>query len=209
VDEDTSQPAVKRQKISSESPVTASRQPSVSRHKRTIKDTPSARVTAVEQNNATQPLPRPSLKVGRTRQARRKPKKPKGPDLLSLPLELKQHIFSYTTARDTPRLRQVCKTFYVAIRGYTKQLAKIFYRRELARLQQCVDDWKSLEAPTDFDSLIEAVHVWTKRRGTFWDESQQIRSMQKLMAHLFMGRQAGLELGMSVVNWSWVTSQVV
>jgi hypothetical protein len=150
VDEDTSQPAVKRQKISSESPVTASRQPSVSRHKRTIKDTPSARVTAV-----------------------------------------------------------VCKTFYVAIRGYTKQLAKIFYRRELARLQQCVDDWKSLEAPTDFDSLIEAVHVWTKRRGTFWDESQQIRSMQKLMAHLFMGRQAGLELGMSVVNWSWVTSQVV
>jgi hypothetical protein len=50
--------------------------------------------------------------------------KPKAPDLLSIPLEMQQKVFMYTTARDTTRLRRVCKSLNEIISCSSKHPAK-------------------------------------------------------------------------------------
>jgi hypothetical protein len=86
--------------------------------------------------------------------------KPKAPDLLSIPLEMQQKVFMYTTARDTTRLRRVCKSLNEIISCSSKHPAKKFAARERVRLRHTMEEWTSLKMPTDIDSLMEALHIW-------------------------------------------------
>ena len=62
-------------------------------------------------NSATSESVWPRLKLRLKLGPRMSPKaKPKAPTLLSIPLEMQQKILMYTTARDTTRLRRVCKS---------------------------------------------------------------------------------------------------
>lgn len=103
----------------------------------------------------------------RLRPPRKPQPKPKPRGLLSLPLELQQHIFLHTSAKDTARLRRVCKILEVVVRDSTRYLIQEFSRKERKRIQQQVDEFASPKSPTDFDSVMKALHVWTKQRGTF------------------------------------------
>ena len=158
------------------------------------------------------------MRAARLRPVRRpassKAHKPNGPNLLSLPLELKQHVLLFTTAQDTARLRGVCKSLNADIKGSTKYLAKKFSGKGLSRLQQCVDEFTSLEPPKDFDSSMKALHVWTKRRGTFDKRYVEIDSVVKLMVHLFLGsgnrsEAKAAEIGRNIRLWSATALHVV
>lgn len=119
--------------------------------------------------------------TAKTRESARKP------FLLTLPLELQQEIFSHTSARDTARCRRVCRSLKVALSEPKRFLAKRYISQETTRLQDLVDELNPLEPPTDADSLMKVLHVWTKRRGCFASNVSP-QSLAKLMAHFFVGK---------------------
>jgi hypothetical protein len=72
-----------------------------------------------------------------------------------------------------------------------------------------VDEWTSLKMPTDINSLMEAMHVWIKRRGFMPHRSYAcMESMRKLMAHLFVRKKTGGDLYLSAMRWSLVAVAV-
>jgi hypothetical protein len=83
----------------------------------------------------------------------------------------------------------------------------------MKRIQQQVDEFASLEPPTDFDSLLKALHVWVKRRGIFEDEQVQWQCLVKLMAHLLNRKDPGAtfadHFNVNIVPWAEVAGFVV
>lgn len=141
---------------------------------------------------------------------------PNGANILSLPLELQQEILSYTSARDAARLRGVCKGLDAVIMNSSEHLVKLYTGQELSRLRKAVNEFEGLKIPTDVDSLLKAVHVWTKRRGFFSYDRASQASMFKLMAHFYVNmhrdhdnRQGALDRdaddkwgSLDIVRWS-------
>lgn len=228
--EDTPPPAAKRQKRALGDPKSRSQQLSGSRRNRATKEAFSKALAAAKTIFFNSPtatdVVSPLLVTYRahSKRPRRKPRHrpprntesktphvaPKPRDLLSLPLELQQHIFLYTSAKETARLRQVCKALDVVVRSSTKRLAKQFSRKEMKRIQQQVNEFASLKAPTDFDSLMEALHIWTERRGSFEKHEVQQDSAAKLMMHFFLGldKKYEEEDGNKILQWAATTAYI-
>ncbi|KAM0711336.1 hypothetical protein Q7P35_002076 [Cladosporium inversicolor] len=108
------------------------------------------------------------------------------------------------SARDTARLRRVCKTLELDVRGSTKYIAKLVSRKEMERIQQQVDGFVSLKPPTDFDSIMEALHVWTNQRSIFEEGAVQSQSLVKLMTHLLNRKGVGAIHAVNRMNWNIV-----
>ena len=104
-------------------------------------------------------------------------------------MELHQQVLSYTPARDAARYRRVCKSTNQLVRDSERFLLRTYAGGALSRLKEAVDEFNDLETPHDTDSLVEALHVWTKRRGQFPDSRNlfsSFGSILKLMAHFFL-----------------------
>jgi hypothetical protein len=212
--DDTLQSAAKRQKTQD----SGSKRPYVSRHKRAVKAAaPTTQTTARSAPpHATTTNSKRTFRHKQKKRPQRKPAstpppppaKPEPRGLLSLALETKQQIFLYTSARDTARLRRVCKALNVDVKSSTKYLAKQFSRKETERIQQEFDEFASLKPPTDVDSLMTALHVWTKRRGIFYEDRVQLDSCTKLMTYLLNreGTGAPFRNAVSVVKWATVAA---
>ena len=151
---------------------------------------------------------RPKQKLRPPRKSATPPAKPKTLDLLSLSLELKQQIFLKSSAKDIAHLRRVCKALDADVRDSEKYLDKVISRKEMERVQQQVDQFASLKPPTDLDSLMEALHVWTQRRGISEDQEAQWQSTAKLMVHLLNRKSTGAtfsdHFNMNIVPWTEV-----
>ena len=96
------------------------------------------------------------------------------------------------------------------IKKSRQYLAKLYTGKELSRLREAVNEFEALKSPTDVDSLLEAVHVWTKRRGVFSHYRVSQGSMLKLMAHFYMNNDLdeNNEWGFFEANcWSWLASK--
>jgi len=235
-DEDAPQPVSKRQKAALETSESTSKQPSVSRRNRATKEAaPEAPTTAnptlaysttatdvaslLHGKHGAESKKRPRLKP-RSRPPRKPASKaphavPKPRDLLSLPLELQEHIFLYTSAKDTASLRRVCKTLDVVVRGSARYLARNFSRKEWKRIQHEVDEFASLKTPTDLDSLMNALHVWTKRRDTFGDRDVAADSAMKLMMHCLVrdgpikDYQAIADTYDKIIDWGELAAHII
>lgn len=203
------QPAAKRQK-------TALDQPSVSRRNRATKEAaPNASAATSETHGSeSKKKPRSNQRVRPPRKPQPKPK-PKPQGLLSLPLELQEQIFLHTSAKDTARLHRVCKSLDAAIRSSTRYLATNFSRKEWKRIQSEVNDFASLKAPTDLDSLMKALHTWTKRRDTFQDREVASDSIMKLMMHCFLrdgpgkDQQAMTATYGKIIDWAELAAHII
>ena len=79
-------------------------------------------------------------------------------------------------------------------------------------MQQQVDEFTSLKLPTDLDSLLKALNIWTKRRGIFEDHEAQWQSSAKLMVHLLNRKETGStfsdHFNMNIVPWTEVAVSV-
>lgn len=109
--------------------------------------------------------------------------------ILCLPLELHQQVPSHTSARDAARYRRVCKTTNQLVKDSEKFLLRTYAGGALSRLKEAVEEFNNLETPHDADSLVEALHVWTKRRGRFPDcrtPYSSLGSILKPMAQFFL-----------------------
>jgi hypothetical protein len=124
-------------------------------------------------------------------------------------LELHQQILSYTSARDAARLRGVCKGLKEVVTKSQEHIVKLYTRKELSRLRDAVDEFEGLKIPTDVDSLLEAVHVWTKRRGFFSHCSVSQGSMLKLMAHFLLKDDVDHPMWSvsSAAEWSFIATE--
>lgn len=134
---------------------------------------------------------------------------PNGANILSLPLVLHQQILSYTSARDAARLRGVRRGLKAVIMKSSAHLVKLYTRKELLRLRDSVNDFEGLKIPTDVDSLLEAVHLWTGRRGFFSHLNVSQGSMSKLMAH-FLAKDDTDDPIWSVedaIEWSFIATE--
>ena len=132
-----------------------------------------------------------------------------GANILSLPLELHQQILSYTSARDAARLRGVCKGLNAVIMKSSAHLVKLYTHKELSRLRGAVNNFEGLKVPTDVDSLLESVHIWTGRRGFFSHRNVSQGSMFKLMAHFLVKDDTDDPIWSveDAVEWSFVTAE--
>lgn len=110
--------------------------------------------------------------------------------ILNLPTELHQHVLSYTSPRDAARYRRVCKSTNRLVVGSERLLLRTFAGGALSRLKKAVDEFNGLETPHDTDSLVEALHVWTKRRGHFDNPVSSLGSVMKLMTHFFLRNES-------------------
>lgn len=131
-------------------------------------------------------------------------------------MELHQQVLSFTSARDAARYRRVCKKTNQLVVRSQKFLLRAYAGGALSRLKTDVDEFNSLEAPHDADSLVKALHVWTKRRGHFADYNSFMGSVVKLMAHFFMkkgfndqknngnDRMTPWERGLTDARWAFV-----
>jgi hypothetical protein len=109
--------------------------------------------------------------------------------ILNLPLELMQQVLSDVPARETVRFRRVCKSMDQLVVRSTKYLVKLYAGRELSRLREVVNEFNGLKKPTDTDSLVEALHIWTKRRGQFAHQSAAASSAFKFIAHFMVQKK--------------------
>ena len=134
---------------------------------------------------------------------------PIGANILSLPLELHQQILSYTSAKDAARLRGVCKGLKAVIMKSSAHLVKLYTRKELSRLQGSVNDFEGLKIPTDVDSPLEAVHIWTGRRCFFSHLNVSQGSMSKLMAHFLLKDNTDDPIWSveDAVEWSFIAAE--
>ena len=215
-DTDDTPQGAKRHKTSPQNLVP--RRPNVSRRKCAVQAAaptkPSTAKSAPPHEKTTKSKRsfRPKQKLRPPRRPVAPPLKPEPRGLLSLSLELKQQIFLHASARDTARLRRVCKALDADVRSSAKYLAKVLSRKEIERVQQQVDEFTSLKPPTDLDSLLKALNVWTKRRGISEDHEAQWQSSAKLMVHLLNRKETGStfsdHFNMNIVPWTEVAVSV-
>jgi hypothetical protein len=119
--------------------------------------------------------------------------KPQRAGIFRLLLELKQQILSYGSTRDTARFRRACKSTNQLAVCSTKYLVKLYAGRELSRLREAVNEFNDLKTPSDVDSLVEALHVWTERRGRFAHPATAEGLAFKMMAHFYVKQKRHFE----------------
>ena len=106
-------------------------------------------------------------------------------------------------------MRSVCKGLNAVIMKSSAHIVKLYTRKELSRLREVVNEFEGLKIPTDLDSLLGAVHIWTKRRGFFSHFRVSRGSMFKLMAHFFVKNDEYHPTWniVDAVEWGWIAAE--
>lgn len=139
---------------------------------------------------------------------------PQGVGILYLPTELHQHVLSFIPARDAARCRGVCRSTNQLVLGSEKLLLRTYAGGALSRLKKAVDEFNGLKTPHDADSLVEALHVWTKRRGQFESPLSSLGSLMKLMTHFYLKKDPNDRFvqgykGVTCIQWAGIARTFV
>lgn len=114
--------------------------------------------------------------------------------LLSLLPELRDEILTYLPVRDIAQCRKTCHHLNDVIDGNEAVYARPKIAKELRRLQDDVDEFESLRPVEDASTLMDALDMWTSRRGFFDESESSYSSLAKLMVFLHQkSRQEGDE----------------
>lgn len=105
----------------------------------------------------------------------------------TLTSELQLRIMSYLSLKDLAALRQTCREVHSIISASEEVLARPFIEQHLNRLQTTIDVINSAKMPTDVDTLLASMRLWTFTRGCFRDPDVSLESWYKWFSHLANG----------------------
>lgn len=130
----------------------------------------------------------PSRKAQATKSLRRSPIVLKDrQSFKTLTSELQLRIMSYLPLKDIGALRQTCREVHSIISASEDVLARPFIAQHLNRLQTTIDVINSAKMPTDVDTLLASMRLWTFTRGCFRDPDVLLESWYKWFSHLANG----------------------
>lgn len=105
-----------------------------------------------------------------------------------LPGELTDDILSYLPSFRVSAARRCCQQLHGLVVSFEKQDAPpriAFYRK---RLQTIIDDINNARMPTDAESLLAVLRLWTSKRGSFRLPGASMQSLEKWFSHLAGGQ---------------------
>lgn len=105
----------------------------------------------------------------------------------TLPLEMQQNVLSHLPPASVSSLRSVCQEFHSVVDGCEDQLATPLLTHHYHRLQTVIDAINTAQLPTDADSLLESLRIWTARRHSCKDVDAAHRSLLMWFSHLAGG----------------------
>lgn len=119
------------------------------------------------------------------------------PTFMDIPIELRRMILFSASPRDIPRIRRVSRAVNKYIQSDMEIVLEQFRKRDIKHLEDERDEMTMLSPPVDLHSTMRALHVWTKRRGTFvggWRGCNMTSCFQlSAYLHKFLGDLDSLE----------------
>jgi hypothetical protein len=105
-----------------------------------------------------------------------------------LPGELTDEVLSYLPWFQISAARRCCQQLYGLVVAFERRYAppRILFHRK--RLQTIIDDINNARMPTDAESLLAVLRLWTCKRGSFRLPVASMQSLEKLFSHLAGGQ---------------------
>lgn len=170
---------------------------------------PSLRSATEPQAAASVPLPRPSWVAQAIEAQSRLPIIPKGPKSFNtLTSEIQLRVMSYLSLRDVRALRQTCREFSTTISASEDRLAQPFIEHNLDRLQAYIDAINATKMPTDVETLLACMRIWTSTRGSFSSPHVSFESWCKWFSHLSGGETKNSAQPLLFQQWAHVARVV-
>lgn len=142
------------------------------RQRRTKRSSNSARSTRI----ATSWYSEPNPVLAKIEQAH--------PFFKSTPPAVQFEILSYLPPNEISSLRKLCQELYDIIALCEPKLAARAVISHKTRLQNIIDSINGTQSPTDADSLLSCLRVWTSIRGSYSHPTASMLLFQKWFSHL-------------------------
>jgi hypothetical protein len=125
------------------------------------------------------------------------------PFFSELPTEMHDQILSYLPEKDISALRSACQQLHGIVAAYESQHATPQVNFHMRRLQDKLDAIKNTSLPTDAESLLAALNIWTSTRGIFENPETSLNSLEKWFSHLAGGRRGQLKSTPCAIFETW------
>jgi hypothetical protein len=133
------------------------------------------------------------------------------PFFSQLPAEMRDKILSHTPEKDVNALRSTCQELHSIVAAYESQRATPQVIIHMRRLKDKIHTIESTSLPTDAETLLVALNIWTSTRGIFENPETSLNSLEKWFSHLAGGRQGQLKSEPCAMfeTWALVAMQVL
>ena len=106
----------------------------------------------------------------------------------TIPAELRKRILSYLTLKDLAIVRSTCQEFHGIVAGFEDEITRPKIAYHIGRLQKSIDAINATQMPTDAESFLHCLRIWTSIRGSFYDCNNSLHSYNKWFSHLAGGK---------------------
>jgi hypothetical protein len=122
--------------------------------------------------------------------------------------ELRGEVISYLPIHEVAKSRRTCQEWLGIVDGVEAALTGAEIRRHTRRLKAPVDEINATSMPTDADTLLASLRVWTSIRGSFRNPGLSLQSLNKWFSHLAGGkRKAHHHLpDEEFQRWTWLAA---
>jgi hypothetical protein len=125
------------------------------------------------------------------------------PFFSQLPAEMRDEILSHLPEKDVNALRSACQELHSTVAAYESQHATPRVNLHMRRLQEKFDAIKNTSLPTNAETLLAALNIWTSTRGIFRNPETSLNSLEKWFSHLAGGRRGQLKSEPCAVFETW------
>ena len=115
------------------------------------------------------------------------------PFFSEVPAEMRDDILSYLPEKDVSALRSACQEFHGIVDAYESHHAAPQINLHMRRLQDKLDAIKHTSLPTNVETLLAGLGIWTSTRGIFQNPETSLNSLEKWFSHLAGGRRGQLK----------------
>lgn len=102
----------------------------------------------------------------------------------TVPNELRLEILSYLPLLEIASLRKLCQRFYEIVNECEQKIAGPVIRAEKKRLQEFINSVNTTQMPTDTDSFLASLRIWTGAKGSFKDTAVASQSYERWFSHI-------------------------
>lgn len=104
--------------------------------------------------------------------------------LPTLPPEMCDEVFSYIPWNEVSALRRCCQQLQSIVAGYEARQAASRVKFHMRRLQDKIDAIENASMPTNAETLLAGLSVWTSTRKIFENPEASLSSLEKWFSHL-------------------------
>jgi hypothetical protein len=105
-----------------------------------------------------------------------------------LPNNVGAEILSYLPWDQISASRRCCQQFHTLVVSFERNYAKPRIASHEGRLNRLINELNYAQMPTDADTLVASLQLWTRNRGTFTQGLSSLMSLSKWFSHLSGGQ---------------------